>query len=157
MFINGYLGVRVKIFAFLMCLACDIPAARKCGGFVGHNAVKGCSCCLKSFPTANFGEKSDYGGFESGDWVPRVNDEHREAAMEHKLATTKDARKKIERTMGVKYSVLTTLPYYDSIQYPIIDPMHNLFLGSAKHNYNGSLEIEGCTSGKQLCGDSKVY
>ena len=53
--------------------------------------------------------------------------------MEHKLATTKDARKKIERTMGVKYSVLTTLPYYDSIQYTIIDPMRNLFLGSAKH------------------------
>ena len=53
--------------------------------------------------------------------------------MEHKLATTKDARKKIERAMGVKYSVLTTLPYYDSIQYTIIDPMHNLFLGSAKH------------------------
>ena len=66
-FMNGYLGVRVKIFAFLMCLACDIPAARKCGGFVGHNAVKGCSRCLKSFPTANFGEKPDYGSFESGD------------------------------------------------------------------------------------------
>ena len=129
-FMNGYLGVRVKIFAFLMCLDCDIPSPRKCGGFVGHNAVKGCSRCLKSFPTANFGEKPDYG---SGDSIPRVNDEHREAAMEHKLATTKDARKKIERTMGVKYSVLTTLPYYDSIQYTIIDPMHNLFLGSAKH------------------------
>ena len=126
-------GVELKIFAYLMCLSCDIPAARKCGGFVGHNAIKGCSRCLKSFPTAHFGEKPNYRGFEPGDWIPRNNDDHCMAAVEHKLTTTQEARKKIERQFGVKYSVLTSLPYYDSIQFTVIDPMHTLLLGSAKH------------------------
>ena len=54
-------------------------------------------------------------------------------AVEHKLATTQEPRKKIESAIGVKYSVLTSLPYYDSIQFTVIDPMHNLLLGSAKH------------------------
>ena len=128
-----YGGVEVNISAFLMCLACDIPAARKCGGFVGHNAIKGCSRCLKTFPTANFGEKPNYGGFDFDNWIPRTNEDHRQASMEHKLANTQDARKRIEHTVGAKYSVLSSLPYYDSICYTIVDPMHNLLLGSAKH------------------------
>ena len=33
----------------------------------------------------------------------------------------------------VKYLVLIELPYFNPIRYTIIDPMHNLFLGSAKH------------------------
>lgn len=63
-------GVRMQtpegekeIKAVLLCVACDTPASRKIGGFMGHAALKGCSRCLKSFPTKNFGEKSDYSGF----------------------------------------------------------------------------------------------
>ena len=33
---------------------------------------------------------------------------------------------------GAKYSVLFQLPYYDAVQFVIIDPMHNLYLGLAK-------------------------
>ena len=36
----------------LMCVACDIPAARKCCGFKGHNANYGCSQCKKFFLVA---------------------------------------------------------------------------------------------------------
>ena len=43
------------------------------------------------------------------------------------------ARKAIEKEYGAKYSIFFELPYYDSIRFPIIDPMHNLFLGTAKH------------------------
>lgn len=39
----------------LMCIACDIPAARKCG-FKSHNANLGCSRCAKFFP-GGFGPK----------------------------------------------------------------------------------------------------
>ena len=46
-----------KIKAYLICAACDIPASRKLGGFLGHAANKGCSRCLKSFPTERFGDK----------------------------------------------------------------------------------------------------
>ena len=37
---------------------------------------------------------------------------------------------------GAKYSVLFQLPYYDAVQFVIIDPMHNLFLGLAKTTFN---------------------
>lgn len=34
---------------------------------------------------------------------------------------------------GVRYSELLTLPYFDVIQFHVVDPMHSLFLGIAKH------------------------
>ena len=42
----------------LMCVACDIPAARKCCGFKGHSANYGCSQCKKFFP-GGFREKKN--------------------------------------------------------------------------------------------------
>ena len=33
---------------------------------------------------------------------------------------------------GVRYSVLLELPYFDPIRFHVIDPMHNLLLGTAK-------------------------
>ena len=44
----------MMVRAALLCTACDIPASRKVSGFVGHNALHGCSKCLKSFPTSSF-------------------------------------------------------------------------------------------------------
>ena len=45
-------GVK-SVRAALLCTASDIPATRKLGGFVGHGSLKGCSRCLKNFPTAH--------------------------------------------------------------------------------------------------------
>ena len=57
-------NISVVVRAALICVACDIPAARKVCGFVSHNALLGCSKCLKPFPTASFGEKPNYSGFD---------------------------------------------------------------------------------------------
>ena len=38
-----------------------------------------------------------------------------------------------ESESGCRYSVLLKLPYFDALRMLIVDPMHNLFLGSAKH------------------------
>ena len=46
------------------CISSDILATRKLCGFLGHTARLGCNKCLKSFPTARFGEKPDFSGFE---------------------------------------------------------------------------------------------
>ena len=59
------------IRAALLCNSSDIPATRKNGGFVGHAALKGCSQCLKEFPTNVFGEKPDYSGFNPTSWPKR--------------------------------------------------------------------------------------
>ena len=45
----------ITAHAALLCISCDSPAMRKVGGFMSHNANKGCYKCTKSFPTASFG------------------------------------------------------------------------------------------------------
>lgn len=39
----------------------------------------------------------------------------------------------MEREYGVRFSVLLELPYFDAPRMCIVDPMHNLLLGTAKH------------------------
>lgn len=42
-------------------------------------------------------------------------------------------KKAIQKEYGFRYSALIELPYFDPIRHTVIDPMHNLFLGTAKH------------------------
>lgn len=121
--------VRFKVA--LMCVGCDIPATRKLCGFLGHAATVGCSRCLKQFPGA-FGCKN-YGGFDTENWIPRTNAQHRRVVREIQSANTKTEKEAKERLHGARYSVLLDLPYYSAVTMAIIDPMHNLFLGTAKH------------------------
>ena len=114
-------------------MSCDIPAAHKVCGFVLHNASLGCSKCLKHFPTSSFGEKPNFSGFDRNNWTLRTSEIHRQHAYLHKSCNTLDAQRKIEREHGCRYSVLLELPYFDAVQMYIIDPMHNLLLGMAKH------------------------
>ena len=134
-------GVRLNTFespkykllfkVALMCVACDIPAARKCCGFKGHSANHGCSRCKKFFPGA-IGAK-DYSGFDRSQWPPRKYEAHMEATKKITECNTQSSLGRLETETGVKYSILTKLPYFDPIRFTIIDPMHNLFLGTAKH------------------------
>ena len=126
-------GTPVIVRAALICTSCDIPASRKVSGFVGHSAYRACSKCLKAFPTEHFGEKPDYSGTERNSWTPRCMDSHYEHAMQYKNACTQEQRKDIEHKFGCRYSALIELPYYDVIRFCVIDPMHNLLLGTAKH------------------------
>ncbi|XP_066928357.1 uncharacterized protein [Clytia hemisphaerica] len=61
--LKGWNGVMLKdgalfgksLYKFaLVCLSSDIPATRKCCGFLGFSARKGCSKCFKTFPTKKF-------------------------------------------------------------------------------------------------------
>ena len=53
--------------------------------------------------------------------------------MEHRACQTQSAEKEIEQQFGCRYSVLLRLPYFDPVQMTVIDPMHNLLLGTARH------------------------
>ena len=125
-------GMPIIVRAALICCTCDIPALRKVCGFVGHAAEKGCSKCLLSFPTS-FGDRPDYSNFDISQWTPRNTHQHRSAANDHIQCSTRMAQKKIEKENGVRYSILLELPYFDPVQMSVIDPMHNLLLGTAKH------------------------
>lgn len=132
----------------LLCVACDIPAARKVCDFLGHSASVGCSKCLKVFP-GGLGNK-DYSGFNRTLWPQRTNSSHRQHTSDIKRSKTKAERSRLESKYGCRYSVLLKLPYFDAVRMTIIDPMHNLFLGTAKRmmkcwndrNFVGSKDFE---------------
>ena len=123
----------VKIRAILACITCDLPATRKTCGFSNFNGLKGCSKCIKSFPTASFGSKPDYSGFNCDSWPVRELSVHVQKAIKARDAKTATERRALERSYGCKYSVLLELPSFDIVRYHVVDPMHNLFLGLAKH------------------------
>lgn len=120
----------VKFKLALICVGCDIPASRKLCGFLGHAATKGCNKCMKTFD-GGVGEKN-YGGFDMSLWEDRNLEVHKEIVKKIVRSKTKTSREKLEKEYGVRYSVLLELAYFDPVTMTIIDPMHNLFLGTAK-------------------------
>ena len=63
----------------------------------------------------------------------RTNDQHRSNVEHIKKATTVKQQQELESKFGCRYSALLDLPYFDPVRMTIIDPMYNLFLGTAKH------------------------
>ena len=58
---------------------------------------------------------------------------HREQVWRiQNTATTKRQRSEMEAKHGVRFSSLIHLPYFDFISGVVIDPMHNLLLGTTK-------------------------
>lgn len=119
-----------KFHAALLCVGCDVPAARKVCGFTGHGSNKGCSKCKKFFP-GSVGTKIDFSGFEP--CHPRSNIEHRQEAQEILNQTSAGDCSNLEQHYGTRYTELMLLPYFDCVRFHVIDPMHNLFTGTAKH------------------------
>ena len=132
----------------LLCIACDIPASRKVCGFLGHSANLGCSKCLKMFP-GSVGKK-DYSGFERHLWKQRCLEEHTKNIHEIRQCKTKTARNTLESKYGCRYSKFLDLCYFDPIRMTIIDPMHNLYLGSAKLVLKRIWIEQGLLSSKSL-------
>lgn len=125
--------MNIHLRLALVGIMCDLPASRKVCGFCSFNSLNGCNKCLKQFPTANFGESPDYSGYDTSLWPVRDLLIHKQKSIEHLNAKTKSYQKIIEKSYGIRYSILTELPYFDPIKNTVIDPMHNLFLGTAKH------------------------
>ena len=73
----------------------------------------------------------NFGGFE--DCLHRTNEEHRSQAQEILNEDTYQGRENKEVKYSTRYSELMQLDYFDCIRYTIIDPMHNFFVGTAKH------------------------
>ena len=124
---------RALVKVALTGMSCDLPAVRKVCGFPGHSASLGCSKCLYCYKSGLFGEKLDYSGFDTTEWPARTLDAHRKGATKYEQAQTKSDQHKVFSEYGVRHSILLRLPYFDPIRFHVIDPMHNLLLGTAKH------------------------
>ena len=152
---NTTIGLcNVLIRGCIACVTCDVPAIRKLCGFLGHTARLGCSKCLKEFPTRIFGEKQDYSGFDRELWTPRLLAVHKQNCDELNECKTKSALSEAESEYGLRYSLLLELPMFDPIRFGVIDPMHNLLLGTSKYmftlwqdrevlTYHNIVEIQG--------------
>lgn len=70
-------------------------------------------------------------GFEQ--CIPRDEEQHRKNAQEALDQVTPSACAKVESKNGTRYTALMDLTYFSCVRMRTIDPMHNLFLGTARH------------------------
>ena len=92
---------------------------------------QGCNKCLKEFKKIR--GKMHYSGFDRSSWIARTSKDHKRYAKMTDKAKTKTAQNKLLKRYGARWSELFHLPYYDAIRFVVIDPMHNLLLGTARH------------------------
>lgn len=120
----------VKVRAALIGISCDILAGRKVCGFLSRSAKLGCSRCY-----CKFGQDSNesYSEFERDQWEMRTNEHNRADMIKLQKCKSKAEQPQKELEIGCRYSVLLKLPYFDPVRMLLIDPMHNLFLGTAKY------------------------
>ena len=124
-------GQVEKVSCAIVGVGCDLPAGHKLCGFLSHSANLGCSCCFKEF-SRGFGSR-DYSGFDHNHWKMRTNEEHRKRLARIVRSANKTEQDHLQSELGCRYSSLLQLPYFDPIRMLTIDPMHNLFLGTAKY------------------------
>ena len=130
---DGYRNGRIVRCA-IVCVVCDLPAARKTAGFVSfsHNHFCAiCECTLKA---------NGYDDLNPLSWKWRTNRSCRHSAKQYQRAGAEHGEKMVEKT-GVRWSELLRLPYFDPVQFVVIDPMHNLLLGLIQEHFSGILGL----------------
>ena len=80
----------------------------------------------------------DFSRIQIGTLCEHIN--HKQNAVEAVGATTPTQRKEIELRNGSRFTELMHLPYYDCVRFSIIDPMHNMFLGTSKRMFQQWVE-----------------
>ncbi|THV06122.1 hypothetical protein K435DRAFT_590211, partial [Dendrothele bispora CBS 962.96] len=123
------------IRAALVCVVCDLPAARKIGGFVaGWKHDVNCAIC--------WNRKKNKQRLPDGRWRRRTNEETREWARRYVEARSRAERDACFSQSGVRCSELLRLPYFDPTRMIVIDSMHNLFLGLFKEHTRNVLGLK---------------
>ena len=66
-------------------------------------------------------------------WEQRTNHEDRAQILQIVSAKNLQDQQKLESKLATPFSAIAFPSYYDAIRMTVIDPMHNLFHGTAKH------------------------
>ena len=80
----------------------------------------------------------DFSRVQIGTLCEHIN--HKQNAVEAVGATTPTQQNEIELRNGSRFTELMHLPYYDCVRFNIIDPMHNMFLGTSKQMFQQWVE-----------------
>ena len=76
-------------------------------------------------------------GFDQNLWRSRTNEDHRRQAVKIAKCKTKAQQNLVGQKSGIThYSILLDLDYFNVIRFCPVDPMHNLFLGTAKKMFH---------------------
>ena len=143
-----------KVRCALLCAACDLPAGRKLCGFLSYTATYGCSRCLVQFP-GEVGNK-DCSGFNRDSWPKRSVAQHRVVASEIRECNTMTSVAEKESSSGYRYTKLLDLPYFSPTRMLVVDPMHNLYLGTGNHMLKRYLDRSGHDIGVKVGDDSRL-
>ena len=88
--------------------------------FLGHGAMLGCSKCPQLW-------------WHLASWPLRTNSDHQQrVGIVLANSTTKTKQATVESEQGCRYSALLELQYFDPVRMLVIDPMHNMLLGTGK-------------------------
>ena len=139
--LNLYDGIKIRSVvtqeesftsrAVLLPVLGDIPASRKVSQYLSFKANKPCDKCHKTAKREP-GTAGACGrmSFLTESMPKRRNNEEVRAAMgRYKDAPSRHAADATAKVSGVRYSELSRLPYFNTVDNFLVDPMHNLFLG----------------------------
>jgi hypothetical protein len=121
----------------------DLPAARKTAGLGSHGFHIYCSVCDCS-------GLSTRGRVDYDQWVVRDHHELRKAAEAWRDAPTEASRRSLFEDKGVRWSELWRLPYWNPTQQLVVDPMHCLLEGLAKHHSRDVIELCSSTAARKV-------
>ena len=108
----------LKVRAALVALTCDLPAARKVAGFGSHASTHFCSVCYL--------RRKDIESLDVDSWERRTLEKHNADTIAWKTAATVKEKDATFVQTGVRWTVLSLLPYWDPTRMLSIDIMHNL-------------------------------
>jgi hypothetical protein len=131
---DGYKHGRLVRCA-IVCIVCDLPAARKTSGFGPSSHSHFCAICHCTR------QSHGYGDIDYHLWRRRTKEECLASAKTFNEAETKSEQDAAFASSGVKWSELLRLPYFDPTRFVVIDAMHNLFLGLINEHFQNILGI----------------
>ena len=138
------------IFCAVVVVICDLPAARKVGGFGSHNMEYFCSVCWCSK------RLNTYKDFDIASWDHRTNEECRKHAEAYKSAASPSEARSIFDSTGIRWSELLRLPYYEPSRFLVVDSMHDLFLGLVKRHIQDILGYRSKSTHKNVQSNASV-
>ena len=115
----------------LICLVCDLPAARKINGFAILRHSEMCAVCRCKFQPKTDILNDSFAKI----WERRTGEDIRNSAQLYLDAANEKERNDTVHTTGIRWSELYRLPYFDPSRFVVIDAMHNLFLGLIQEHF----------------------
>ena len=123
-------GNTLTVRAILFVVCADSPACRAMLGFASTSSKQLCPRC-KTEAWSVVQDRVYCSDFDHQADVKTVQD-HTKAADLWRTAPNQTQRDKIVSEHGFRDCVFLKLPYFDSVNHHILDPMHSWLLGSVK-------------------------